>query len=564
MAAFNPSPSHSAPSFLVAPMSSNPQVGDADLPLSSYKSVSTMLSGQHKAQFGDTAIERSSHLDIYCDPFSRRKSSIICTIGPSSLPIMPSLADAGMNIVRMNFSHGEYEYHASVVKAARDTESRNPHRPIAIALDTKGPEIRTGNMKAGLSEICLQEGSTLTLTVDDTKKNECDTSLLYVDYPRLPFVVGRGNIVYVDDGLLSLRVERVEGKEITVKVLNTAVISSRKGVNLPDIPVDLPAMSDKDKKDLTWGVQQGVDMVFASFIRKREDVLAIREHLGPQGKDIKIIAKIENHEGVRNFDSILEVADGIMVARGDLGIEIPVQKVFIAQKMMIAKCNIVGKPVICATQMLETMTYNPRPTRAEVSDVANAIIDGADCVMLSGETAKGKYPVKAVHMMHQIAREAESAIAYRVLHNEVIKLQPTPVPVLDALASAAVAASYQTHAAAIVVLTTSGFTAQIVSKYKPSCPIITVTRNRTVARQLHLWRGVFPIWYDQDRSPEWHQDVEGCFKAAFEFGLSDGSIHPGDLVIGLQGWRQGAGTTNTIRFLIVPSSSTPIVDNGKE
>mmetsp|Transcript_25131 Transcript_25131/g.34720 ORF Transcript_25131/g.34720 Transcript_25131/m.34720 type:complete len:312 (-) Transcript_25131:142-1077(-) len=311
-------------------------------------------------------------------------------------------------------------------------------------------------------------------------------------------------------------------------------------------------MSEKDKADISFGVKNEVDMIFASFIRKRSDIIEIRDHLGEEGKRIKIIAKIENHEGVQHYDEILEVADGIMVARGDLGIEIPPEKVFLAQKMMISKCNIRGKPVICATQMLETMTVNPRPTRAEGSDVANAIIDGADCVMLSGETAKGKYPQQAVRMMAKIAREAESSIPYKILHDEILKLQEVPSPVIEAIASAAVAASFQTLASAIVVLTTSGTTAQVVSKYKPSCPIITVTRNRRTARQCHLYRGCQPLWYDVERADEWAKDIENRFQTAFDYGFQKGILKSGDLVIGLQGWRKGEGSTNAIRFLVCP------------
>jgi pyruvate kinase len=460
------------------------------------------------------------------------------------------MSDAGMNIVRMNFSHGDYDWHGNVVKATREAEVA---RPLALALDTKGPEIRTGLLRQGLSEITIRENNFITITVDDSKQKECDENCIYVDYKRLPEVIKEGNLIFIDDGLLSLKVKEINGSDIKCKVRNTAVIGSRKGVNLPDVTVDLPAMSEKDKRDLHWGVEQGIDMVFASFIRRKEDVIDIRTHLASAGgNDIKIIAKIENHEGVRNFDSILEEADGIMVARGDLGIEIPVEKVFIAQKMMIAKCNIVGKPIICATQMLETMTYNPRPTRAEVSDVANAIIDGADCVMLSGETAKGKYPLQAVQMMHRIACEAESSISYRVLHTEVVKLQPTPSPVSDALASSAVSASFQTLAAAIVLLTTSGDTARIVSKYKPACPIICVTRNRQAARQTHLYRGCYTIWYNVKREDDWQSDVDKRFQVAFDFGIGQGLMRPGDLVIGLQGWRQGSGSTNAIRFLVCP------------
>ena len=391
------------------------------------------------------------------------------------------------------------------------------------------------------------------MTVDESKNKSCDENLIYVDYTNMPNVIKPDNIIFIDDGLLSLTVQEINGKDILCEVNNSASLGSRKGVNLPNVSVDLPAMSEKDKKDLTFGVENDVEMIFASFIRKKEDILSIREHLGEKGKFVKIIAKIENHEGVRNFDEILEVTDGVMVARGDLGIEIPPEKVFLAQKMMISKCNIVGKPIICATQMLETMTVNPRPTRAEVSDVANAIIDGADCVMLSGETAKGQYPVKAVEMMGQVAREAESALFYRVLHSEIVRMTPTPSPINDAIASAAVAASYQTHAGAIVVLTTSGRTAQLVSKYKPACPIITVTRNHRTARQTHLYRGCYPVWYEKERvEGEFQDDVDARFDAAFELGKKINVLRSGDVVLGVQGWRSGSGSTNTIRFLVCP------------
>lgn len=522
---------------------------------SSYHVSNRPLQGQYKAQHGATQIERSSLLDIYLDPVNRRKSSIICTIGPSSIDfeVMRDLAAAGMNIVRMNFSHGDYEWHQKVVDTARRVEAENPSRPLAIALDTKGPEIRTGQLKDGLSEVKLIKGSRVTVTTDEAYLKAGDATHIYVDYANLPVVVGAGNTIFIDDGLISLLVLSVSGNKVECEVMNSASLGGRKGVNLPNVSVDLPAMSEKDKKDLTFGVENEVDMIFASFVRKPEDVIAIREHLGEKGKAIKIISKIENHEGVRNFDAILRETDGVMVARGDLGIEIPPEKVFLAQKMMISKCNIAGKPIICATQMLETMTVNPRPTRAEVSDVANAIIDGADCVMLSGETAKGLYPLKAVEMMGQIAREAESALFYRVLHAEIVRMTPTPSPINEAIASAAVAASYQTHAGAIVVLTTSGTTAQLVSKYKPACPIITVTRNRRTARQIHLYRGCYPLWFNEERvEGEWQDDVDARFEAAFALGKKIGVLHSGDVVLGVQGWRAGAGSTNTIRFLMCP------------
>jgi pyruvate kinase len=296
-------------------------------------------------------------------------------------------------------------------------------------------------------------------------------------------VIEKGRIIYVDDGVLSFEVlDIIDDANLKCKCLNNGKISSRKGVNLPKTDVDLPALSEKDKSDIRFGVKNGVDMIFASFIRRGSDITAIREVLGDEGKDIQIIAKIENQQGVNNFDEILKETDGVMVARGDLGIEIPPAQVFVAQKMIITKCNIAGKPAICATQMLESMTYNPRPTRAEVSDVGNAVLDGADCVMLSGETAKGNYPVESVTMMHQTCLLAEVAIPYVSAFDELRRLAPTPVPTTETCAIAAVNASLEQNAGAILVLSTSGNSARLISKYRPVCPIIMVTRNARASR----------------------------------------------------------------------------------
>lgn len=276
-----------------------------------------------------------------------------------------------------------------------------------------------------------------------------------MDYKNITKVIEKGRVVYVDDGVLSFEVLDIpDAKTVRVKCLNNGKISSRKGVNLPKTDVDLPALSEKDKADLRFGVKNNVDMVFASFIRRGSDITAIREVLGEDGKQIQIIAKIENQQGVNNFDEILKETDGVMVARGDLGIEIPPAQVFVAQKMMIAKCNLAGKPVICATQMLESMTYNPRPTRAEVSDVANAVLDGADCVMLSGETAKGNYPKESVSMMHNTCLLAEVTIPYVSLFNELRSTTPKPLSLSETCAVSAVSASLELGAGAILVLTT--------------------------------------------------------------------------------------------------------------
>ncbi|RSH81112.1 Pyruvate kinase [Apiotrichum porosum] len=487
-----------------------------------------------------------------------RKTSIIATIGPksNSVDMMLKLADAGMNIVRMNFSHGSYEYHQSVIDHAREADKKSPSgRPLAIALDTKGPEIRTGLM-ANDQDVPIPAGHEFWVTTDKAFAESGNADQIFMDYSNLPKVTQPGKLIYVDDGILSLQVLAIEGDRLRVKSLNAGSLCSRKGVNLPKTPVDLPALSEKDKADLAFGVRNNVDMIFASFIRRADDVREIKKALGADGAGIKIIVKIENEQGVTNFDEILREADGVMVARGDLGIEIPASQVFLAQKMMIAKCNIAGKPVICATQMLESMTFNPRPTRAEVSDVANAVLDGADCVMLSGETAKGNYPIEAVKMMAETAYLAESALSNSALFDQLRQLTPRPTETAETLALSAVAAAIEQDAGAIIVLSTSGVSARLISKYRPSCPIICVTRKEQTARQLHLSRGVYPVWYPEPRGvpgDKWQVDVDNRIRFGLKMALELKIVKPEATVMAVQGWKGGLGHTNTLRILSVPS-----------
>ncbi|KZT75130.1 pyruvate kinase [Daedalea quercina L-15889] len=492
-----------------------------------------------------------------------RKTSIIATIGPkvNSVEMLGKLVRAGVNVVRMNFSHGSYEYHQSVIDNTRKMVQATPGiRPIAIALDTKGPEIRTGNMRDG-QDLKIPAGHEFIVSVDRKYYDICDDKVLFMDYPNLPKVTAPGKLIYVDDGILSLLVLSIDGTNIRVRALNNGALSSHKGVNLPNTPVDLPALSDKDKADLRFGVKNGVDMVFASFIRRAEDVRHIRQVLGPDGANIKIIVKIENQQGVDNFDEILAETDGVMVARGDLGIEIPPSQVFLAQKMMIAKCNMAGKPVIVATQMLDSMINNPRPTRAEVSDVANAVLDGADCVMLSGESAKGAYPLESVLMMAECCLLAESMICYPPLYDELRLTTPRPTETTETVAVAAVGASLEQNASAIIVLSTSGNTARLISKYRPNVPIITVTRNEQTARQIHLHRGCYPLWYPEPRGIEAHQwqtDVDNRIRFGLRNALKMNLIKPGGTVVAVQGWKGGLGHTNTLRVLSVPTDQADL------
>ncbi|RDB28627.1 Pyruvate kinase [Hypsizygus marmoreus] len=492
-----------------------------------------------------------------------RKTSIIATIGPkvNTVEKLAELRRAGVNIVRMNFSHGSYEYHQSVIDNTRKMVAADPHgRPVAIALDTKGPEIRTGLTRGGV-DYQVSAGHEFIISTDPKYSELCDDKIMWVDYQNLTKVTAPGKLIYVDDGILSLLVLSIDGTSVHVRTLNSGNISSRKGVNLPKTEVDLPALSEKDKKDLQFGVRNGVDMIFASFIRRGQDVRDIRTVLGPDGASIKIIVKIENEQGVANFDEILKETDGVMVARGDLGIEIPASQVFLAQKMMIAKCNIVGKPVIVATQMLESMTYNPRPTRAEVSDVANAVLDGADCVMLSGETAKGAYPIQSVLMMAETCLLAESAICYPPLYDELRAIQARPTETVETVAIASVAAASEQSASCILVLSTSGNTARLISKYRPRVPILTVTRNEQTARQIHLHRGCYPFWYPEPRGIQGHQwqtDVDNRIRFGLRNALALNIITPGSTIIAVQGWKGGLGHTNTMRILTVPTDQADL------
>uniref|UniRef100_A0A671X4C8 Pyruvate kinase n=1 Tax=Sparus aurata TaxID=8175 RepID=A0A671X4C8_SPAAU len=507
---------------------------------------------QLDASMADTFLEHLCLLDIDQEPITARNTSIICTIGPASrsVPKLQEMVKAGMNIARLNFSHGSHEYHGETIKNIREaveTITSDPlyYRPVAIALDTKGPEIRTGLVKG------VNIGTVITEYKGD--KDKTDGKMIWVDYPSLPKVLKKGSTIYIDDGLIGLKVQGTGPDWVDTVVEAGGVLCSRKGVNLPGCDlIGLQAVSERDEADLRFGVAQGVDIVFASFIRSAQDVKDVRRVLGPHGRDIKVISKVESRQGVQNFEEILAESDGVMVARGDLGIEIPAEKVFIAQKMMIGRCNSAGKPVICATQMLESMVAHPRPTRAEGSDVANAVLDGADCVMLSGETAKGLFPVEAVAMMHSICREAEAAIFHQQLFEELRRLTPLSSDPTEVTAIGAVESSFKCCAGAIIVLTTSGRAAHLLSRYRPRCPIISITRSPQVARQSQLLRGVFPVLFHPLPAPVWADDVDNRVNFGMDIGKARGFFKSGDMVIVVTGWIPGSGHTNIMRAVSVP------------
>ena len=470
-----------------------------------------------------------------------RKTKIVCTLGPATndVEIMKQLIHNGMDAARINFSHGTYETHAeTIAKLKQAREELNA--PIPLILDTKGPEIRVKTFKE--DKVRLEEDATFTLT---TREVEGDVNIVSVTYADLPKDVHRGSRILIDDGLIELKVEDITETDVVCKVGNGGVVKSRKGVNLPGVEVNLPSLMEKDIEDLKFGVENGFDIVAASFIRSAEDVLKIRRVLEENGGgQMHIISKIENQQGVENIDKILEASDGIMVARGDLGVEIPPEEVPLVQKILIAKANRIGKPVITATQMLESMVHSPRPTRAEANDVANAIFDGSDAIMLSGETAAGAYPLEAVATMARIALKAESAVDYAAkLANTT---EPARVNITNAISMAACATAAELKTAAITTVTKSGFTARMISRYRPACPLIASTSDETVWRQMNLIWGCKPMLYTGELPRG------GVFDTALEIAVKSGLLKNGDTVVSALGMPLGfSGATNTLRVDIV-------------
>ena len=458
-----------------------------------------------------------------------KKTKIVCTLGPVSEneETLRELIKNGLNVCRLNFSHGSHEEHKGrmdLVKKLRE----ELNMPTAILLDTKGPEIRTGKFDA--PEVLLEEGQTFTITMKDVMgdKERCTVS-----YKGLANDVKAGDTILIDDGLVGLTVKEINGDDIVCEVQNSGIVKNHKGVNVPGVKVNLPAITEKDRSDIEFGIEQGIDFIAASFVRKVSDVLAIREILEENNAThIKIISKIENQEGVDNLDEIIEVSDGIMVARGDLGVEIPTEEIPVVQKLMIKKCNEAGKPVITATQMLDSMIRNPRPTRAEVTDVANAIYDGTDAIMLSGETAAGKYPVEAVKTMATIAKRAEET-----MRNRRTKINKSK-NVTDAISYATCTTAMDLDAKAILSSTASGHTARMVSKFRPDCPIIATTSDESVRRQLSLTWGVLPVM--RNKSANTDQVIVNSIEAA----KTAEYVNENDIVVITAG---GSETTNLIK-----------------
>ncbi|WP_026518016.1 pyruvate kinase [Butyrivibrio sp. MC2021] len=464
-----------------------------------------------------------------------RKTKIICTIGPASESEekLREIMLAGMNVARFNFSHGSHEEHKRKydrIKKLRD----ELELPVAVMLDTKGPEIRLKDFENHKEE--LEAGQKFTLTTKDVMGTK---DIVSVTYKQLPNDVKSGNTILIDDGLIELKVDEVAGEDVVCTVVNGGPVSDKKGVNLPGAELTMPYLSEQDKSDIIFGCEQGFDFVAASFVRTRQDVLDIREILKEKNSQMKIIAKIESMQGIKNLKEILQEADGIMVARGDMGVEVPFEDVPVIQKEMIKLAESEGKYVITATQMLDSMIHHPRPTRAEVTDVANAIYDGTTAIMLSGETASGDYPVEAVKTMARIAERTEADIDYV---GRLHKRDYAPIDATTAISHATCNIAAELNADAILTVTMSGFTASMVSKYKPNCQIIACTINPTVCRQANLMWGVTPLHIRQEDT------ADELFREAINSAKNAGYLKAGDKVVLTAGVPLGIpGRTNMIR-----------------
>ncbi|KAG0602262.1 hypothetical protein M758_10G002800 [Ceratodon purpureus] len=489
------------------------------------------------------------------------KTKIVCTLGPKSreVPVLEKLLKAGMNVARFNFSHGSHEYQQYTLNNLRQA-MHNTQTMCAVLLDTKGPEIRTGELAAG-KPIQLVRNKEIWITTDYTHKG--DENMISMSYKKLAVDLEPGNTILCSDGSITMTVLECDTAKGMVKCRceNTAMLGEKKNVNLPGVVVDLPTITEKDIDDImNWGVPNKIDFIAASFVRKGSDVVAIKKLLGDASSSIHIISKVENQEGLVNFDDILRETDGVMVARGDLGMEIPTEKIFLAQKMMIYKCNSAGKPVVTATQMLESMIKSPRPTRAEATDVANAVLDGTDAVMLSGETANGSYPELAVAVMSQICQEAEASLDYGSIFKEIMKSVPLPMSPLESLASSAVRTANKVRASLIIVLTRGGSTARLVAKYRPFVPILSVAvpvmttdslewtcSEPAPAHHSLVCRGLIPLLAEGSAKATDSESTEEILKTAIGYALNRKLCLVGDSIVALH----RIGVASVIKILEV-------------
>lgn len=474
-----------------------------------------------------------------------KKTKIICTMGPNTNDkrIMEELARNGMDVARFNFSHGDYDEHMGRLELLKEVR-KELDIPVAALLDTKGPEIRTGLLKDG-KKVSLKEGQKYTLTIREVIGDE---TIGHINYSGLNEDVAAGNKILIDDGLIELQVDAVKDTDIECTVINGGELGEKKGVNVPNVKIKLPALTEKDKEDICFGIKAGFDFIAASFVRTADCIHEIKAMLDAEGSSMRVIAKIENAEGIENLDDIIEAADGIMVARGDMGVEIPAQQVPHIQKKIIRKCNAACKTVITATQMLDSMIRNPRPTRAEVTDVANAVYDGTDAVMLSGETAMGKYPVEALKMMVSIVEETESHLDYNAYRQRKVNAENMK-NISNAVCFASVSTSHDVGADVIIAPSITGFTSMMLSKWRPAARVIGMSPSMATVRQMQIQWGVIPVWSRRAET------TDELIESSTEELKAKGLVKSGDLAVMTAGVvtyarrHEAATQTNIMRII---------------
>ncbi|XP_036330382.1 pyruvate kinase-like [Rhagoletis pomonella] len=502
----------------------------------------------------ETLLEHMCQLQIDGPTVGRRLTNIICTIGHATRDkeILKELIKGGMNIARLNFSHESHEQHKSSIDLVREasalvSEEEGYRRHIGIAVDTKGPEIRTGSFE-GFFEVELKKNDNIRLSINKDLIDKGSKETVYVDYPNIINIVQPGNIIYLSDGAIMLLVKEVAVDCVICQVEVGGILGAAKGVWLSRVNIDLPPVSEKDRYDLRFAVEHNIDFIFASKIRHPAAIREIRAVLGERGKDIQIISKIDCAQILNYLDEVILASDGILIDRSSLGIEVRDEKLFLLQKAIIARCNRVGKPVIVGTQILSSMNTESRPTRSDVADLGNVVLDGVDGVMIASESAIGKYPLETLNRLASICAEAEAVIWHRHLHHELLLNNPAVIDAVHAVALAAIDSAQRSMAALIVCLTTSGRSAYMLSMYRPHCAIIALTRCSRTARQCHLRRGVYPVLYLEKPDPDYQKDVDLRVQYALVAAKKAKLVDKGDSVVIVSPWKEGTGFANNLRI----------------
>ncbi|XP_023940771.1 pyruvate kinase-like [Bicyclus anynana] len=520
------------------------------------------LPGQQLASAqANTPLDHVLNLDIKAPAACQRLTGIMATMGKSTydVEVIEKMISAGMNIALLNLSFDTLEDHVDTIKLIRQAAKNHSIRigsqyPLAIAARLPGKKIRTGYISDTYgSSVELVAGESVRLTTDETYKDRCSTYTVYVDYMHFAEQISKGDYIVIDNEMIVLKVEMISSTTLTCVIERGGHLGSFKDVFVPNVTFDMPNYTDADKMFIDMAVRNQLDILVASFVNSSNSITELRYLMGEKGKKIAIVANIQTIEGFRNYDDIMSVANGIMITRQELGSDITPKKLVIAQKNMIARANNANVPVFLSAHLLSNMRYNEVPLRAELLDIANCVLDGADVLVLSAETAVGLYPEATVQCMADTCKEAEACIWTKQLFSDLIDKTPMPCDQTTGTALAAVMAAQRSLAAAIITVTTSGKSAQVLSKYKPRCPIIAVTRYGIIARQLHMWRGVIPLVYESDPAVDWQSDVENRVKYCIAWAREHGFVRIGDPLVVVSGWKQGSGFTNTMRIMYVPA-----------